>query len=262
LGGRIRPSVTDRNPHHGTGAARTASEYVAQVTVGHARLDIALGRCYRDGVPKENALIRAVVAGDVVAVTAAIAAGDNINTEEGTALRIAATRGHVEVVHALLAAGADIHAAYDAALRTAATSGHADVAHALLVAGADVHVKDNDSMQWSTLCWATVRGRIEVIRLLLAAGADIHFNGDEALRRAAIYSHPAAVRLLLANGADPLVAWLTGDRSEQHDMIEALEACADDLTPAQRVALTKESDLFVHMRATLTSSEQQHRLQR
>jgi len=188
--------------------------------------------------------------------TASVDWAHGMNTPKKMLMRAAAS-GDVAGVVAAVAAGADIHAKHDRVLCEASAHGYIDVVKVLLDARANVN-----TFATTPLRRAAFHGHTGVVRILLAAGADVHSGGEAALRWAAVRGHTGPVCLLLAAGANPLVARLKADDHMRSAVTETLDACADDLTPAQRLALTKESDRLVHMRATPTSSEQQHRPQR
>ncbi len=120
---------------------------------------------------------RAVIAGDVSAVQAALDSGADPGACNGygdTALHVAAKRGHAEVVRQLLAAGADLAARNqtgDTVLHYAADNGRAEVVQHLLAAGADLAAHNEDG--YTARVSATVSGHVAVAQQLLdAAGAD------------------------------------------------------------------------------------------
>jgi len=170
---------------------------------------------------------------------------------------VAVIDGNADAVTAAIAAGAEVRHGNDAALRRAARDGHAEIVNRLLAAGAGVHTGNID-----ILTVAARHGHADVIRVLLAAspGADLS-NGD-AVAAAASRGHTNVVRILLAAGGNPLVAWLGADRKRQRAMVETLDACADVMTPGQRVALAKESGNFFKLRAWTSASNRYHHLQR
>ncbi len=93
------------------------------------------------------------------------------------------------------------------ALHAAARAGHAGIANALLEAGADPRARDGDGR--TPLLDAAEGGNVAVVDALHAAGAEVAAVDDEgrgALAIAALAELPstAAVRRLLALGADPL----------------------------------------------------------
>jgi ankyrin repeat protein len=118
---------------------------------------------------QNKALIAACTAGDVGAVTEALAGGADVNArdENGLTPLMHAARGdrpaherpdatdHPEVVQLLLQKGADVNAATDTgfvALFWAARYGHAKVVKVLIDNGANVNAKDKDGM--TAMKWA------------------------------------------------------------------------------------------------------------
>jgi hypothetical protein len=71
-------------------------------------------------------LIQAAEEGDVGTIRQALAAGADVNADEGQALGNAALQGHTEAVQVLLVKRADVHAYDDLALRMAAWYGRAE----------------------------------------------------------------------------------------------------------------------------------------
>jgi len=101
---------------------------------------------------------------------------------------------------------------------------------------------------------AAVRGDIDAIKSMLAAGTDVHGNSNDALRWAAFFHHVAVARVLLAAGADPIIAWRHANVGFKKALIFTLDACADALTPDQRLALAGESEDFINMRTWSAST--------
>ena len=80
----------------------------------------------------------------------------------------------------------------------------------LLSAG---HQADERAGTWTPLIWAARTGSVEAIAVLLDAGVDVNRPGPTGddwdatpLQHAILQRQPAAVRLLLAHGADPRLA--------------------------------------------------------
>jgi len=173
-------------------------------------------------------------------------------------LMVAAKANDPNGVRSAIDGGADIHANMDFALCHTAFRGYVDVVRLLLAAGADVHAKDDGPLQL-----AAIGGHAEVVRLSLAAGANVHASGDAALYLSARNGHTQIARCLLTAGADPLVAWTHAKHTAWEAKVAAvMDDCADAMAPAQRTALAKKSELFVHMRATHTAARQHERLRR
>lgn len=145
----------------------------------------------------------------------------------------------------------------DAALRFATINGHVEVVRMLMANYPHAH-----DMAATALFDATRYGHTEVVGFLLSVGANMHVGADAPLRLVASLGHDNVVRALLAAGADPVAAWTAAPRHDQQDMAATLDACADAMTPSQRIVLANESDLFGRIRASLVSSERQCRLQR
>ena len=126
--------------------------------------------------PSRDALPRAVQAGDIDGVKAALAAGADPNARDGqgwTALMYAANRGYPLIAAPLLAAGAepDIRAPDGAtALFIAALHGHAEVVSLLLDAGADGSIKGPKGR--TAMEMAELGGYREVAALLEANAAE------------------------------------------------------------------------------------------
>lgn len=88
-------------------------------------------------------------------------------------------------------------------LMMAALKGHLALARQLIARGADVNKPG-----WAPLHYAATNGHMEVMNLLLEHHAYIDAespNGTTPLMMAAFYGSPAAVKLLLDAGADPLL---------------------------------------------------------
>lgn len=95
------------------------------------------------------------------------------------------------------------NASDETALMMAALDNHLEWVKLLVAKGADVNRPG-----WTPLHYAATKGHIEVIRFLLSEHAYIDAespNGTTPLMMAAFYGTPAATKLLLEEGADPLV---------------------------------------------------------
>jgi uncharacterized protein len=88
-------------------------------------------------------------------------------------------------------------------LMMAVLKGHVDLAAAMLAKQADVN-----KTGWAPLHYAATAGHIQLMTMLLEKHAYIDAesaNGSTPLMMAAMYGTPAAVKLLLDEGADPLL---------------------------------------------------------
>jgi ankyrin repeat protein len=95
------------------------------------------------------------------------------------------------------------NASDETALMMAALDNHLEWVKQLVAKGADVNRPG-----WTPLHYAATKGHIEVMRFLLAEHAYIDAespNGTTPLMMAAFYGTPAATKLLLEEGADPLI---------------------------------------------------------
>jgi ankyrin repeat protein/N-acetylneuraminic acid mutarotase len=140
-----------------------------------------------------------------------------------TPLHLAARKGYEEVAKALIAAGAPVNApakgggssdsedlqyqvgAGQTPLHLAAVGGYTGMAELLLAKGADPNVVDGNGDTGRTpLSYATQKHYEAVLKLLLAAHANPDAGGvDLPLATAAYDGDLTALKLLLANGADP-----------------------------------------------------------
>jgi ankyrin repeat protein len=142
-------------------------------------------------------------------------------TENGvTPLHLAARKGYESVVKALLAAGAPVNAAPkelgtsdtedlqyrvsggQTPLHLAASAGYAGLVELLLAKGPDVNAVD--AFGRTPLSYAVDKHYQPVVQLLLAAHANPNAGASNLpLTEAAYYGDMPALKLLLANGADP-----------------------------------------------------------
>lgn len=91
----------------------------------------------------------------------------------------------------------------ESALMLAALKGHLEIVQKLIARDADVN-----KTGWTPLHYAATGGHVAVMRLLLENHAYIDAsspNGSTPLMVAAMYATPTAVKLLLEEGADPLL---------------------------------------------------------
>ncbi|MBY0461170.1 MAG: ankyrin repeat domain-containing protein [Gemmataceae bacterium] len=163
----------------------------------------------------KDAIVRAVIAGDVVALTrlatdhGAAAVRLDGDPEELTALHLAAAAGQLAAVEFLLspAVEADPRAARInnfTPLHSAAMKGHAAVCAALLQAGAGVNVQ-TAPQGYAPLHSAAFAGHLAAIRVLLAAGGDrarTNYRGERPADTATRQGQSEAAQLL-ASEAEP-----------------------------------------------------------
>ncbi|HTI63164.1 MAG TPA: ankyrin repeat domain-containing protein [Gemmatimonadaceae bacterium] len=162
--------------------------------------------------------------GDLATVKKLIASGVSVNVAQGdgmTALHWAADRGDSALTAVLLRAKASVRAttrigAYTP-LHIAARSGSPAVVRALLAAGSDV--KTTTTSGATALHLAAAAGNPDVVAALLEKGADPNAResawGQTPLVFAAEYNRAAAIKVLLAHGADPSIHTRVVNLSEQ-----------------------------------------------
>ncbi len=95
------------------------------------------------------------------------------------------------------------NAADESPLMMASLNGMTDLVQRLIARGADVNKPG-----WAPLHYAATKAQLPVMRVLLANHAYIDAaspNGTTPLMMAAFYGNPSAVKLLLEEGADPLL---------------------------------------------------------
>ena len=141
--------------------------------------------------------LRACVNDHVDIVTILLAAGADVNYNNGRALRYASAHGFTTMIERLLSAGADVHAKNDESICVASESGHLAVVQALLAAGADVDAADGEP-----LIRAIYNSHVDVANHLITAGASIHVQNDQPLRSASFRGLTELVRRLLSLGAN------------------------------------------------------------
>lgn len=122
-------------------------------------------------------------------------------------------------------------------LMLAALKGYQGLAEKLIRKGADVN-----KTGWTPLHYAASGGHLSLISLLLENSAYIDAespNGTTPLMMAAMYGTPAAVKLLLREGADPqlrnqqkLSALQFAQRGNRPDSVEAIAAFIRSKRPA------------------------------
>lgn len=162
------------------------------------------------GVMARSELVAAIVDGDNRVVKSLLSQGVDVNSTErdGTnALQWAVYHENAGMVSDLIQAGADVQATNREGmtpLALAAMAGNAEITEILLDAGAGVNTPMANGE--TPLMMAARTGDLDTMRIILDRGADINatepLRGTNALMWAAANSNPAAVKLLLANGAD------------------------------------------------------------
>ena len=162
----------------------------------------------------DSSVAEAARAGDLVAVRALIADGEDVNLPQvdgSTALLWAAYHSDLNIARALIAAGAEVDAVnrYGVTpLLQASRVGDVPVMETLLSAGADPLLTHPEGE--TPLMGASRAGRVDAVRLLLARGADVNmadtFQAQTPLMWAATEGHAQVVIALLEAGADPDLA--------------------------------------------------------
>ena len=128
--------------------------------------------------------------GNIEAVKQHLAAGTDVNAENGAPIRYAAEGGHKEIVELLIANGVDVNVKdKDTPMHRAAMNGHKDIAELLIANGADVNAKsvDNNTLLLQSGYPATLATKNsagltplhivktkEIAKLLIAKGADVN----------------------------------------------------------------------------------------
>ena len=154
-------------------------------------------------------LIDAVKAGDRAAVRTLLSR-NTVNTPEPdgmTALHWAVRADDADTTQMLIRAGANVSAANRygiTPLSLAATNGNAVITRALIKAGANVNAAGADGE--TVLMTAARAGNADVVAALVDRGANVNaseaWQGQTALMMAAFENHGAAIKTLMAHGAD------------------------------------------------------------
>ncbi len=147
---------------------------------------------------------------DASAVTALLSRGFDPNTRNPNGehgLYLAVREPSPKVATALIAwAKTNVEARNskdESPLMLASLQGLTEITKALIARGADVNKPG-----WAPLHYAATRGHLDIMNLLLENHAYIDAsspNGSTPLMMAALYGTPSAVKLLLEEGADPLI---------------------------------------------------------
>ncbi|KAJ1710162.1 nucleoside phosphorylase domain-containing protein [Aspergillus flavus] len=162
---------------------------------------------------------------------ACISGAENTQDEDGsndemseytpTALQIATISENLEIMRLLVCAGADVELCGrpgESPLSIAASSGCTNLVQYLIESGAKVDGGGYmDEPALTPLHWAATEGYLDVVQQLLDAKASINAISIDniggktgmrvtALQLASAYGHDLVVRLLLDNGANPMLA--------------------------------------------------------
>ncbi|MBN2072161.1 MAG: ankyrin repeat domain-containing protein [Candidatus Krumholzibacteriota bacterium] len=128
------------------------------------------------------------------------------NTFRELPIHFAATVGNIEIARILLDAGADVDAGdsdNSTALGIAAMRKHHEMVRFLLEQGADVNHRDRKAD--TPLSFACYRGNDEMVQILIDSGADLYFrnpHGETMLHYACQRGLPALAAHIVANGTD------------------------------------------------------------
>jgi ankyrin repeat protein len=187
--------------------------------------------------PNNLALIRAARSGDLDAARGALAWGADPNANGflsyGVPMHAAVSRGHVPMVRYLVARGARVDKPVgewhrQAPLGHAVHNGDEAMVRALLDLGADPYQKGCCYGMPEPLATALEKPRL--LKLLVRRAGRLDRRADRALLQAVDTNNPAAVRILLAGGANP------NAREERHG-VSALEKAVG--FPGARVLLLR-----------------------
>ena len=194
-----------------------------------------------------------------------------------TALQFATREGHMDVVRALLEAGAEVNQVNAAdqmsALTSALLNGNFDIAMYLVANGADPNLASSTGVtplyavidaQWAARTWypppsISEEGTnyLDLLQAIIDSGADLNarlgkklwfrsFHGDSikqdgvtAFWRAAKSNDVAAMKLLVAAGADPSLPSRAGGTPLQAAAGFGLEPQTSNVVPDARLAAVK-----------------------
>ncbi|XP_041477004.1 fibronectin type 3 and ankyrin repeat domains protein 1-like [Lytechinus variegatus] len=159
-------------------------------------------------------LMAASQKGVVEMVDLLIEHGADINMQNGSgkdALMLSCFAGHLDVVRRLLAHGASWEKkdlGGSTALHWAVDGGHKEIVQWAIMDGSKIDEKDSSS-EWTPLMrCAAMGGNHEIGEILLLAGANVNMKDKDhktPLMIAALNGHQKLVKVMVEQGADPLV---------------------------------------------------------
>ncbi len=171
--------------------------------------NVAFAQKGMDQINVNGQFVMAARVGQVGRVTALLEDGAKVNSRDrngDSPLNMAAAKGNAELVDVLLKAGGDVNLANLAGvtpLMGAAFSGKVDIVRRLLAAGA--RIEPLDRVKKNAATYAAGNGCSECLHELIRVGTPVNAaleNDLTLLMWAAAYGHEAAVRFLLAQGAE------------------------------------------------------------
>ncbi len=182
-----------------------------------------------------------------------------------TALHLAARKGYESVAKALLAAGAPVNAKTTASevrdypvtalpyrlttvgqtpLHLAAAAGYAGLVESLLAKGAEVNLVDEAGR--TPLSYAVDKHYLPVVQLLVTAHANPNAGSSHLpLTLAAFYGDMPALKLLLANGADPNLS--TKLNADYYNRVYGLTSVGGNATPLTAAVSQKHPDAVAEL---------------
>jgi hypothetical protein len=173
----------------------------------------------------------AAMKGDTAALRTLLQRKADVNATQpdgATAIQWAAWRNDLQLAEALIAAGADVKAANRegaTALWLASENGSAPMIGKLLAAGADANERTPNGE--TPLMMAARNGNLDALKVLLDHKADPavkeNLRGTTALIWAVDQSHPEAVKLLIARGADVNAASAPDTRNSALNLAPTIE---------------------------------------
>lgn len=209
----------------------------------------------------KGALIRAAMLGDADSVLFCLLNSTDPNTKNRkgmTPLACAALNGHEEIVNLLLKAGADPNSVIPiggTALCAAARNNHIEIMSKLIGAGADVN-SAGPELLITPLMGVAGHGHLKAVNLLLAAGADpllAASSGDTASSLAALHGFQEVAQVLkdaeLKRLHDGELKHKDGDRASAESGIEV------ERTPEIRSARQKDHELGINVVGNSITSE-------